>query len=321
MPTLHDRKIGQVVFAAGGRQTLEIDRAGVLNQLTLRLKYTVTNGGSAAVGPLFQALARLIKRVEIIMGGRDTVWSISGKSLAMLAHVDNMYPAYGMGDAVVLTGSAATTYDITIPLPFFLDNARRPDDTALDLRRVSQASIAITWGPTDCSDLYTTPNSAAISSVTCDVEGEYTLGAPNDQVYLVRAIDEIEEEITGNSGNRSLIVDRGSGLFVRRLFLTFEDAKIGADDVLNDVKLEAGSFIFLNRDPVQVKAKNKREYGLESLITGVYAFDETLFGQATSMINTGELTSDLKFVMDVTKGSGTTTVRLTREVVRPLKLA
>src|SRR5690606_29541344 len=100
------------VYASGGRQTLEIDRDGVLLGLRLRLKFTITNGGTAAVTPLFQALARLMRRLEVIAGGRDTVWSVQGEDLAARVQYENAARAYGMGDTVVLTESVATNYDI-----------------------------------------------------------------------------------------------------------------------------------------------------------------------------------------------------------------
>lgn len=320
--TKHRRKLNAMDYVSGGRKSVEIDRAGVLLGINAKLTFTVTNGSSAAVGPLFQTLARLIQRMEIIVGGRDTVWSVSGTSLAVMAALANGYPAYGMDSTVVLTGSStATTYTIVLPIDFTLPNSRRPDDTALDLRRVSQATMAVTWGPSTAADFYTTPNSAAISGVSLELEGEYLLGVPAETAYLVRAIDETSEDITATNNRYEFIMDRGTGLFYRSFTLITTDALIGADDVINDVTLQAGSFTFVHTDPIQIKAANKRNLKLESLITGVYYIDESLFGQGVTWLNTGLLTSDLKFLLDVTMGGGTTTVKAIREAIRPLNLA
>jgi hypothetical protein len=290
-------------------------------ELDVHVQYTITNGGSAAVGPLFQTLARIIKRLEVIVGGRDTVWSVSGAALAALLEYQNSEPVDGMDDTVVLTGSAATVYNIHIPVQLYLPNGRRPDDTGLDLRRVSQANLAITWGAADGSDQYTTPNSAAISAVTCDVEAQYLLTDNVDAAYLVRALDTVERAITGTTDNFDLIMDRGSGLFYRNFMLIGTDADIGDADAINDIRLESGTTVFHHSTDTQVIARNRNHLKLDSVITGCYYIDLTFLGQGTTMINTGLLQADLKFILDVVVGAGTTKVLAVREAVRPLKLA
>jgi hypothetical protein len=318
--TNHGRKIGSIAFASGGRQTLEIDRAGVLMSLALRLTFTITNSGTPPVTPLYQALAGLIKRIEILVGGRDTVWSIRGDSLAARLFYENQIAAQGMDATVVLTASAATTYDIVLPLDFFVPNGRRPDDTGLDLRRVSTAIIAVTWGNSNCSDIFTTPNSAAISNVSCTVEGDYLLGAPDTAVYLVRAIDQVERELTGTSDNFDVIMDKGSGLFYRGFQVEALAAGVGHASIVNSIKLEAGPFSFRASDALHIQARNRMGYGVAPL-TGVYMLPQSFFGQGTTWINTAELTSDLKLIFNATKQTGTNIIRVTREAVRPLKLA
>ena len=322
MPEIgHVRKLGTVDFAAGSRQTLELDRTGVLMGLDLRVQFTITNGGTGPVGPFFEALARIVKRVEIILGGRDTVISMSGAALAAKFEYENMQPADGMDDTVVLTNSAVTAYDITLPLQFFLPDGRREDDTALDLRRVSQATLAITWGAVDCSEQFTTPNSAAISLVTCSVEGQYILSDNPDRQYLVRSMNTLEKTITASSDAFDMILDRNTGLFYRSAFIIATDADIGDDAVLNDISLQSGTFIFQHTEPAKVKARNRQHRKLSSLKTGVYDMPVTVFGQGATMLNTGEMQSDFKFVFDVTVGSGTTKLLIVREALRPVKLA
>lgn len=322
--TNHSRKIGSVTFASGARQTIEIDRDGVLLELTARLKFRITNTATAPVTPLYQALAALIKRLEIIVGGRDTVWSITGSALATRVAYEDGIAALGADATVVVTASAATDYDVTLPLQFFLPNGRRPDDTGLDLRRVSTCTLAVTWGTTDAADVFKTPNGATISLVTLDVEGHYLLGAAAEDVYLVRTLDQVEQTITGSTSNLQIVMDRGSGLFYRSFQIeTLVDGQ-GNNGVLDPgqgVEIVAGSFVFKNRNAVQVRAHNKREYRL-SPIAGVYMLPLSLFGQGVTWINTSQLTSDLKLQLDATfVAGGTNLIRVTREGVRPLKLA
>jgi len=324
MPSVvHRRKIGSLTYASGGRQTLEIDRAGVLTRLWLRARFTITNGNSAAVGPLYQTLARILRRIEVIAGGRDTVLSITGESLAARVSYEKGIVAYGMDASVILTATTATTYDIVLPLEFFLPNARRPDDCALDLRRVNQATLALTFANSDCSDIYTTPNSAAISAVTIDVEGEYLLDAPADAVFLVRSLDQISQDLASSNANFAIQVDRQSGLFIRTLTLETLAANIGNGSIISStgqgLSLEAGSFVFNKQAGAIIQATNRHNFRL-AVVTGFYLMDETFFGQGTTMINTGGLDADLRLIADATKQSGTNTLVVTRESVRPLKV-
>lgn len=323
MPTLHTRKIGNVVYTGGGRQTLELDRDGILLDLSVRLRFTITNGGTSPVGPKFQTLARLFKRIEVVAGGRDTVWSVNGSDIAARVQYEESSVAYGMDDTVVLTASAATTYDVVLPLSFTLPRARRPDDTGLDTRGLSTLTLAITWGGID--DIFTTVNGAAISDVSCSVEGRYMLDVPAEQAYLVRAVDTVERELTGDSDNFDIIMDRGTGLLYRTFLIATVADSIGVNTILDpgDISLEAGSFIFQNRAGVMVRAENRTLFSQQSpgLIDGVYFLSATFAGQLVTAIDTTNLGSDLKVILDATKVSGTNIIRVNREAVRPLKVA
>lgn len=324
--TRHIRKLGSVPYVSGSRETLEIDRAGVLATLWLRLTFTVTNGSSAAVGPFFQTLSRLLQRIEVIVGGRDTVWSVAGPMLTAMLLYENGRPSFGMDSTVVLTGSStATVYTVAIPLRFTLPNSRRPDDCALDIRgdRVSQTSVHITWGPSDASDFYGTPNSAAISAVSLNIEGEYILDVPADRAFLVRSVDQTRRDVTGNNDNFDVVMDRGSGLFYRSFLIAALADKVGSNSIVNNVRLEAGSFVFRNQHPTVLRAMAQERSSLTTaeLLAGVLSVPVTWLGQGVTMINTGLLTSDLKFIFDVTKTGTTCVIDVLREAVRPLKTA
>lgn len=321
--TLVARTLGTIAYQSGQRQTLEIDRDGVLAQINLRIQYTVTNGASAAVGPFFQALARIVRRFEILVGGRDTIIGQAGEALTARALLEFGTLPYGMGDTVVLTGSAATVYHVVIPIPLWLPRGRRPDDTALDLRdpRIRQVVLGITWAASDCTELYTTPNSAAISAVTCEVEGEYLLDVPAAQQFLVRVLDEQERELTGTNDAFDFILDRGNQLAYRSFLITSLAAKIGLDTIINTIELKAGSFVFAKRNAVAVKAEQKRDYQQEAGTAGLYFLTPLKFGEVVDSINTGILTSDLRLLFNATKQSGTNIIKVHREAVRPLNLS
>ena len=318
------RKLGSIIYTNGGRATLDLQTGDVLSELQFRLRYTITNGGVAAVAPLKQTLARLIRRLEVIIAGRDTVVSIGGATLAaMQAYYTGIVP-YGMDAAVPLGNGVVTAFDTVLTLPFTLQHAVRPDDAALDLRGVSQATIAVTWGPSDCSDIFGTPNGAAVSLVTCDVEGRYIpnagLGADGKPLpYLVRTLDTADYDIPATSNAFGVVADIRTGLYIRNLFIETEVAKVGADNVLNSLQLVSGQTVFRQSDAVQIKAENRRLFKFAPT-AGDYMFFQPWLMQGTTMINMRDLPADLRFVADVTKQAGTNTFRVTREAVRPLQL-
>ncbi|WP_431301817.1 hypothetical protein [Sediminicoccus sp. BL-A-41-H5] len=114
-PATVKRRLPSVPYQAGVRNTIAIDRDGVLTMLRVRLQFRVTNGVTAAVGPLWMTLARLIRRFEIIINGADTLISVNGAHLASRALVEMGKRPYGMDAAIVLTANAVTDYDIVKP--------------------------------------------------------------------------------------------------------------------------------------------------------------------------------------------------------------
>lgn len=330
-PTLHTRKLGTIRYTAGGRESLELDKNGVLLRLFLRLRYTVTNGATGPVGPLFQTLARLINRVEILAGGRDVVQSVPGYFLAARAFLEQGTPAYGMNATVVLTNSAVTTYDVILPVCFTLPLGAREDDCALDTTGLSQLSAIVTWGKADASDLFATPNGAAISVVSLDVEGQYVanpmrntagqiVSGRTGKPYLVRQLDYTEVAITASSTNFSTILDSRTGLLVTSFLVAQLADNVGVDTVVNTFRMEAASFVYCLRDAPFIRAENVRDLEIPGGATqaGVLYLDPRLNGSVLNAINTAELQGDLKAVMDVTLQGTVCKLAIQRESIRPL---
>ena len=327
MPQIFRPKlIGTLDYSSTQRKTIELDRDGILSRLLINVRYTLTGAASAATAPMFQTLARIMRRVEVKVGGRDTIVNASGEMLSAMAHYDYGAPADGMDDSVVLTENAATSYDVTIPIDFTLPRARRPDDTGLDLRRVTQADLAITWANSDATDLFTT-NPATISAVTCSLHGEYMLPdqAGAGTLVGVRQLTEIEKDIPATSSNFKVTIDGRTGLVVRRAAVAVLDDKIGDAAIMDTnngtIKLESGSFVFRHEESRVVKAKNRLDLGLESTIAGYYDLPFINHGELVQAINTSNdvLPADLELILDVTKEAGTNTCLVLVEAVRAPK--
>jgi hypothetical protein len=324
------RKLQSVTYGGSGvRNTITIDRGDVLTRLKLSLQYTVTAGSSGPATPLWQCLARLIRKIEIQVNGQDTFFNLSGAHIAARALSDFGSRAYGMESTVVLTGSAtATTYKLVLPIALTLPRSRRPDDCALDLRAIDQAILAVTWG--DATDLFTTVNGAAVSAVTLNVEGHYLVGADPKQTYMVRAMDQQDISVAATNSNMTQIVDRGSDMFWRSFNIVALQNNVATTGILSGggLQLYAGSFYYINRDAIQILADVRDAFGIplsEAVNTQVNDLTEyypnklDFLGQSVTTINAGALTGDLLFSFNVTNPGAGTVLSMSREAFRPLR--
>lgn len=322
-PSMVRRRLPSVPYQAGVRNTVAVDRDGVLSMVVVRLAFRVANGATAPVGPLWQTLARLIRRLELVVNGQDTVVTISGAHLASRAQMEFGVRPLGMDSTIVLTANANTDYEIVLPLPLFLPRAVRPDDCSLDLRRVNQCIAAITWG--DASDLFGTPGATvAVQNVTCALEGHYLVNARPDQAFMVRALDMQETASPASNSNLTILQDRGSDLFWRSWHVATTRNNVAVQNIITgDVRLFAGAFSYMNRDASSVLAEGARESAIPwseyPAADRVYPIRTPYLGQNTTLINAGALTGDLYLAAGVTYTSGTEIISISREAMRMLR--
>lgn len=328
MPSIYNtRPLPAVVYAAQQRQTIELHRDGVLVQLNLRLRYTITNGGTGPTGPLFQAVSRILKKIEIVVNGRDTPISIDGPGALARAFLEFGCVSYGADVPVSVTAAQTTVVDLVVPVPLWAVRGRRPDDTGLDLRGIQQATLAVTWGV--IADIFTTPGAtAAIGTPTLEVEGEYLMDAPVNNEMLVRALDWQDVDVAATNNNFEVIQDKGTGLFYRSFMVVALADNDQSTAILDSgsIKLLSGQYVFHQRGSVMLKASNKRNFQREDitialskhLLTSVYFLQLMAWGEATQVINSGALNADLRLVFDVTKTGTVCKLLIYREAIRRL---
>lgn len=336
------RRLGSFANTTG-RQTLNFDVGSPLTCLLLHCQYIYTpDAVSDAVGALFQQNARFLKRVEVIVGGKDTVVNVQPSYYAARRLYENQgLPMKGMETAIDgVHGHAATVVDLYIPIHFDLVNGRRRDDAALDLRGINLAQLAVTFGDTLTSaDLWTTPH-GVISDISLNVEGEFIVNAKspvagfvakypgqrNGDSYVTRVLDELTFPITGTSNNYQQIIDGRSGWLLRTLPLVFTTNDLG-DEALCPIpggliKLDAGARNFFATEPGFVKARHRDELRIPAAneIVGVDFIDLQYAGSLASCIPTGKLDADLKLTAQVVFAAGNSQINILREYTRPLQL-
>lgn len=316
--------LGAITYASGARVSFDIPRWGPLLALRLWIEFTITNGATAAATPFHQALARIINGLVVKANGRDTLINMFGHSLASAAYIENGIVARGMDATVVLTGGAATTYRVQIPIWLCQPprNAQRADDTGLDFRRGITGTLEVQFANSDCSDIYGTPNSAAISGVTCEVQGLYHLDAPADRQYRVRTLDQISVTLSASNSALQIPLDKGSGTFIRSLMVETLADKVGVNTIISNgmMSLDVGPTNIIKVKGDALKGIMQDDASFVPLVpqTGVYYMDAKLFGSAMTMIPTAGLKTDLVLTLDATKVSGTNTIIVTREGFRDL---
>lgn len=316
-----DYPIGEIDFTENGRHTLSLDRNGVLAELMIHVKFTITNGGTSPSGATYQQLAQIVKRFEILVNGRDTIWSIPGPDLAARHMYDFGRYMKGMDASVVTTTSAATVYNLYFRLPFFLPRHRRADDTALDLRQV-RSQLIIQWG--GIGDIWNTTNSAAISAVTANVYGRYHVDVPEAKTYAVRAFDTTTFPLTATSDNFGMVIQSGqANLLIRSLQLNTISDTAGVDTMLpagSELELHTGPNVFQKLPGPILKVRNEDFLNPTATIAGFYHLGTELFGEAPDWLSVANLTADLRLRADITKVGTTDLVRVNREIIRGLKI-
>ncbi len=328
--TRHAKKIGSVDYSANGSHTLAIARDGLLTEAAIRARFTITHGAAPSTGPLWYALAALIKRMEITLNGRDTVMQIDGPGAIARAIYEYGKMPYAMkGGAaassfndVDVTAATATAYDIVIPIPFFFPNSQDPLRSGLPVNRFGQATLEITYGAV--ADIFGTVDAGTtITGVTIDLEGDYLLDVNPDRAFLARVLDQKNEDLPGSTDNFDITIDTGTGLLYRSLMVVTTAAGLAVDTILADgsLALEAGTFTFQKRHAEFLQAENMRKFNQAAHQTGVYFLTAEKFGNPQMLINTDRqlLHADLKLIADATKVAGTNTFKVYREAVRPFK--
>jgi len=329
--TKHVKRLGTVDFSENGSHTIAIPRDGVLTEMRIRMRYTITHGAAASTGPMWNALAGLIKRLEVTLNGRDTVMQIDGPGAVARAIIEYGQVPYAQKGAAYasswndldVTNSTATAYDVIFPVAFFFPQSQDPLLAALPVNRFGQATLELTYG--DVNDLFVSVNAnTAISAVTVTVEGDYLLDVNKDRNFLARILDQKNSDLPGTTDAHEITIDTGTGLLYRSLLVATISDKLAVDTILDsgNLSLEAGTFTFQKRDAEFLQAENALRYGRDAHQTGVHFLTAEKFGNPQMLINTSRdvMAADLKLIADCTKVGTTDTFKVYREAVRPFKV-
>jgi hypothetical protein len=311
-------RLGYIDFAERATKTLRLDQYGVCTSLRLRLAFTITAGSSAMVGAKPFVLSRLFKRVDLNINGQDTLQTIDGPALVARQLFERGVRPYGMDATFVLTGSSTvTSYEIVLELPQALPRAIMPLDTGLDFRKINQAILSVLWG--DINDLVATANGAAISAVTCEVEGEFLAAVAENQVFMARDLASAEHQVNGaNTDFAPYPIDRGN-YWLRSFTMTTDSDASLVNTIINNVMLKGGNFVFADRGKAMLLADQAHVYqkALAERQAGIFRLELPMIGMNNTCIFMGNPAApDLFLRFNVAHPGTTDYIRISREGLR-----
>lgn len=329
---------GNIQYISAGEQYFDIPRWGVLYQMVLRVAFRITSGGMLPVGPLYQTLSRVIRNLQIVVNGRDYIYNLPGESIAMKAFRDFGIVPYGSDAALPSVINTAYDYVVYLPVTLYLPRGVRKADSGLNTGapRIAglPAQLKVTWANSNCSDIYTTPNGAVLSNVNCTVAGEYETDpspvfndgpdAGKPRFWLTRVQAQELVNLPATNSAFSVIIDEGTGVFLRALQIEALVDNVGADNVLANgtMQLKAGNRVYGDITAGILKEQMQRAAQVNPQ-TGTYDWVFTQFGSLLTMIDTrrSELPANLILYMDATKQGTTTNLLVTRDGIRNLLAA
>lgn len=296
--------------------SIDLPRTYHIHQILLRLSGTLTIGTAAATALKNRNPLGLIKKIRLIANGKDVIKSFTGDVLYEKNYID--YGTDGQLTATGLTVAAhAFAAELVLDLAMPERRAKVPIDSALDAKTLSSLDLEITWG--QASDIVTpdATTTLTLSNTKIEVSLVESFGIPNGSPLLLYKEYPIKRTVSATS--TAFEIDKlPVGNFYRGILLKTTDAGVRESDIINQIDLKAGEEVILSLKDEQVRDMVKRKYSIDSLPAGVYYLDFAHYGSIGDLLNLQNV-NDLKLVLDVTVGSGTTEIETSiEEVIIPV---
>lgn len=283
--------VEQVAWAASAMKTRDLPKRA-MRALFLKLDLLATVGSSGAMTR--EQLANAISNLEIVLNGQDHIISIPFFHLFFMNWYDfSKEPPYSIDTS---TG-ASRVEQLSLMLPFCLTRAVRPQDTILDLRSISTASLQTTFGAAALSATVT------VTSGNLRVETDEYVGVAKSEL-LGRHELSYQKFPLSATGELSFDLDvKGSNQY-RRLFLyTRTSAGALANTEISRIKIEASAQNLFDRDSTFLQDWNAQQYSIAAC-PGVYVIDFTRDGLMSQRLNAQALNElTLKVICAASGGS------------------
>jgi len=306
---MHEREIGERSFTAGQMSSFELPRNYSLDRLKFRLTAQLTRVDGTAGAPKDLSGAQLIKEIQVVKNGRETLKILEPQSLMRLDQLRYGAPCHYEVDSAWdgFEDLADKDFVCDFVLDFGMWRSLQRFDTLLDTTwrgNITTLDLQIIWG--QLADIMTGAFDGTLSADVTPVvrvsteeyidpdadPGEY---AENREYMISKTVTATDPKFEHkfNVGNR----------FRSFVVKTYSDDVL-RNDILNNVIIKTGSDVLKNRKALSLQQENKVTYAQETMPTGYYVLEFCPDGHLTRSINTMGM-SDLTMEMDVTK-QGTT---------------
>lgn len=312
------RRLGSIDYSANGVKSMDLPRATLYQYLGLRLSGLVTiitaNATAWADAPF-----SLIRRIEVVADGKDTIKSIDGETLALFMRI---FGGTAMSASAMPTVvGASQAFNAYLTLPFEMPRAVRPIDTLLNSKRLSTLELRITWG--DVTSAYSANSgNATFASVALDVELFESFGIESDFAVFKQLL--ISKDVTSVTADMQVLLPVGNlyrGFLIRAVNYGASPANVdpgtGSNAIINNIQLKSGTEVYVNRKGLSLQDDNKRQYGQESWPAGCYVLDFSPDGLLTESLDARPLSS-LEMVFDVSNPATSNKIKVyPLEVIAP----
>lgn len=313
-----NRKQGYIDYSSGNLKTFSIANDNLLNKISLRLKADITISGGTTSGSVVSfSPVTFLQRIELVLNGKDTIVSISGKDLFVLNQIEtsraNELITLASGDAQ----SNSMIYS-TINIDFRLLNTLVPNLTVLNARLFDDITLKLTWGTTadliSGGDRSITVNDMKLWVTTEEETTQFT--TPNN---VLKKIATIEQVITA-SGNQTIDLPRGA--IYHNLLLNVQDNSIDNDSLINSIEIKTnGTNVIITNDYNILKMDMVEFYRLaySEIYTGfvMIPFDKTK--ELKDAISSDSLTT-FKLIGDSNTPTGISKLKLITGELIPIKI-
>lgn len=285
-------------FSAGQEVRQEISRGGLVREIYLRLTQQPTVAGAANTAAAVQRGNGwgVIRRLEIVLNGSDTILSLPGYALPVLAGLQmRRFPALTatLGDGA----TANPSLDDSLVIPFLQPFAAKPLDTLLDLRRVRLAEVRVLWGThlnvSSGATAYTTAPSLEVStykSIPTPAE------IPDNQIFTEWR--RYLQEVTAPAVTVNQRIDLSTGYVYRGCIIETENNGTQSGAILNELRVKSGATVFQDMRAVTMREIYRTRYGISDIgasagysrgqnnLDGWYVWDQITEGRLAEAIDT-----------------------------------
>jgi hypothetical protein len=310
------RQLGIVPFSQSNVQRLELPRNHVFKALELELTGSVTIAGGAANGIAHDSQPMsLIRSIRIVRNGSEVLQDLTGPEAFAIATINWGAPASFLAVAGGGAVGGPTAFSANLRIDFAALGLSTPSLTLLKAVGASSLFIEVTWGAlsnlfvgNDRTGTFTNCQLRVMGIEIMDVAGRFgdKILRPIDRVVAASASD--------------LEIQLQTGPLYKRVFFRTSQSTDGDeyDTLINNLRLSVDGVLYL-ADRVtwnQLRAHNKRIYGLETIPSGYGALDFCEDGNGAGMIATAGA-AEVKFLFDVTAGAATCNLRIIPEMFVP----